>query len=57
MKNKKLSWKFLLGSAVIGYILGYIIGGVVGASFSILGAVFLLMGILAIFQKPIEPKV
>ena len=54
--NKILSWKILLGCAVIAYILPYVIGGFLGAlikrPLELLSLVTFLMGIVAIFQRP-----
>lgn len=56
MKNKTLSWKILLPCAAIAYLLQYILGGIVGDCLGFLGVILLLMGIVAIFQKPKTPK-
>lgn len=55
MKNK-ISWKFLLIGAVIGYFLQYVIGGIIGNFFGVLAIIFLVLGIVDFFASRGKPK-
>ncbi len=45
MKNK-VSWKFLLGGAIVGYFLQYVIGGIIGNFCGVLALILLILGII-----------
>ena len=50
--KKNLSWKILIGVAIVAYALSYLLGGVIGNALGLLGLICLLLGIVGIFQKP-----